>query len=184
MTITERPAILDPLKFKEARSDFMIRYGLTPPEIVNLQRVIEKMFRVGPFLNFAQVPEADLVFLSGKTRKLLESYRQHIEEFGQDSIAHLCPPPLLFRRLTGGICLIGYEREFLEVVKVDTISQLRGLKERLDNDVTLRPYPKYKGGYVPWWRRDRLDLSGIFSKLSEFEAMTASSGVGPENFRD
>lgn len=105
------------------------------------QEEIARVFRKDKVIDFGN---ADLAALDrtapSKFTNLIKVYRDHIAQFGQESIAHLCLDGATFLDLTEGISKVSYDKG--EQYKVNTVGELREFIDRMEHSS------------FPWLRRD------------------------------
>lgn len=87
--------------------------------------VIERVFRRGKYLDFSSVDEGILTLYSKAIQRSVKEYKEHIEEFGEYSLAHLCLPYWDLRGFSRGVSIQGPNADRSEVVHVNTIDELR-----------------------------------------------------------
>lgn len=109
------------------------RLGLefTRLERIHPELAIARLFRHGRYLEFDRSNELLLKGLPMSMRPLANSYKENVEKFGRDSIAHLGLPYNLMAVLTEGVYIISADDEVWEPDEryrrtINTISQLRG----------------------------------------------------------
>ena len=105
-------------------------------EVLHPEMVIARVLRDGRYLDSFRMQDPDIARrLPGKILRHVEVYRQHVEKFGKDSIAHLCLDGSLFFDLTDGLQL-GWLNP--EVLRINTVEELRTFLARLSADESVR----------------------------------------------
>ena len=102
------------------------------------ERVIEGLFRVGPYLNLpSEIPFG----AQRSARELMELYKPHIADHGEKSVAQICPSKHDFEALTiKGLDIVCQRTKVKATVVINTIDQLRGLFEVLEDNPSIRVF--------------------------------------------
>ena len=102
------------------------------------ERVIEGLFREGPYLNLPSEIPANF---QQSARELIELYQPSIAADGENSVAQLCPTKHDFEALTiKGLDLVCHRTKAKVTVFINTIDQLRRLFEVLDETPSVRVF--------------------------------------------
>ena len=110
----------------------LTRWEKDHPELV-----LQRLFRTGKYLDFENADYPPILF-EDKVRRLLNSYVDNVDEFGQDAVAHLCLGWQVFRGGDPTIDVEDEEGEFFPQRDNSTISGLRGLLAELDSKPKMR----------------------------------------------
>ena len=134
------------------------------------ERVIQGLFRVDRYLNLpSEIPSG----AQRSVRELIELYQPQIEKKGKDSVAQLCPPKCHFEALTTkGIDLVYHRDNVKATVFINTIDQLRGLFEILDETPSIRVFVHRQNERE---LSNRLDLAVMRNLLSAWDVIPDGS---------
>src|SRR3989344_2843622 len=114
--------------------DFSFKRG----EKCHPQKVVQRLFRVGPYLELpSEIPAA----APRSVAQLIELYQPQIEKKGKDSVAQLCPSNHDFEALAiKGLDLVCHRTKAKLTVHINTIDELRTLFEVLDESSSVRVF--------------------------------------------
>ena len=114
--------------------DFTFKQG----EKCHPHKAVQRLFRVGPYLDLpSQIPAGTRRSMG----ELMDLYRPHVDEYGESSVAQLCPSKHDFEALTiKGLNLVCQRSKVKATVVINTIDQLRGLFEVLDENPSVRVF--------------------------------------------
>jgi len=130
------------------------------------QRVVQRLFRVGRYL---ELPSKIPTSCQRSVEELISLYKPHIEGYGKESIAQLCPPKCDFECLTiEGIDLVYPQSVPTETMIVDTIDELRELLDKLECNPKIRVFVHMQS--LKELRRKR-DLTRMRKLLGEWNAI-------------
>lgn len=152
---------------KERKQDYDRNQSkLQPGENHNLEQYIKRMFRgANGYLDFRdEIP----VSRAKSVTALVNLYKPHIAVHGRNSVAHLCPPKLIFTILTSGIEIQFHGGNDREISVINTIDQLKKLKDQLDRDKTAKVFRHNPEAIT---RSKALNLNGLFEELGTREDM-------------
>ncbi len=122
---------------EKEKEKFRETYGINPGD--TSEKVIGKVFRgKDGYLNFDTLNPSDMPLFSDAAIRLLNIDRAHIEQFGQNSVAHLNFSENVMTGLTRqGVYLVERSGPATQIF-VNTIDELRNLLGRLSQSADLR----------------------------------------------
>ena len=150
--------IIEEEKLREQMERFVLQLG----EYNNPNIAIQRMFRTGgggKYLDFSNLTDKIFDRFHKPMKITINFYREHMEVYGHNSIAHLCLDGPLFFDLTHSLEL--HRGGIVENIKIDTIEQLRIFKKALEGP-NIRLVRK-----MEYLRQERVYFSGAYYGLSE-----------------
>lgn len=110
---------------EKRRTKELLGLNLTYDEIAHPEGAVARLYRDGKYLDLSKLDETYESLLAVGVRDLLSLYRPHLESFGRQSVAHLCPDLRMMVKLTRGITVRNGSNGTPETKVINTIDELR-----------------------------------------------------------